>query len=173
MLIPIEGENTQIEGAKEDGAHPDISSRGLWSPSPFERTFYDHVQVIHPNSPSYLDTTPKQLLVQKEKIKMRKYNVRALQVEKGTFTPLLYTTFGRWGPQATAYHRRLADKISKKTKEEYASVMNHMRTRIRFSIMRSVLVPLSGQRGKPTTSAKPLAVTSFDLIPQSMAYESY
>ena len=29
MLIPIEGENTQIEGAKEDGAHPDISSRGL------------------------------------------------------------------------------------------------------------------------------------------------
>ena len=56
MLIPIEGENTQIEGAKEDGAHPDISSRGLWSP--FERTFYD-VQVIHPNSPSYLDTTPK------------------------------------------------------------------------------------------------------------------
>ena len=84
MLIPIEGENTQIEGAKEDGAHPDISSRGLWSP--FERTFYD-VQVIHPNSPSYLDTTPKQLLVQKEKIKMRKYNVRALQVEKGTFTP--------------------------------------------------------------------------------------
>ena len=104
MLIPIEGENTQIEGAKEDGAHPDISSRGLWSP--FERTFYD-VQVIHPNSPSYLDTTPKQLLVQKEKIKMRKYNVRALQVEKGTFTPLLYTTFGGWGPQATAYHRRL------------------------------------------------------------------
>ena len=62
---------------------------------------------------------------------------------------------------------------SKKTKEEYASVMNHMRTRIRFSIMRSVLVALRGQRGKPTTSAKPLAVTSFDLIPQSMAYESY
>ena len=75
--------------------------------------------------------------------------------------------------KATAYHRRLADKISKKTKEEYASVMNHMRTRIRFSIMRSVLVALRGQRGKPTTSAKPLAVTSFDLIPQSMAYESY
>ena len=24
MLIPIEGENTQIEGAKEDGAHPEV-----------------------------------------------------------------------------------------------------------------------------------------------------
>ena len=42
MLIPIEGENTQIEGAKEDCAHPDISYRGTsvqWSP--FERTFYE------------------------------------------------------------------------------------------------------------------------------------
>ena len=29
MLIPIEGENTRIEGAKEDGAHPESSSRGL------------------------------------------------------------------------------------------------------------------------------------------------
>ena len=73
----------------------------------------------------------------------------------------------------TVVHWQVADKISKKTKEEYASVMNHMRTRIRFSIMRSVLVALRGQRGKPTTSAKPLAVTSFDIIPQSMAYESY
>ena len=51
MLIPIEDENTQIEGAKENGAHPDILSTGLWSP--FERTFYD-VQVVNPNSSSYI-----------------------------------------------------------------------------------------------------------------------
>ena len=38
------------------------------------------------------------------------------------------------------------------------SVMNHMSTGIRLSIMRSVLVALRGQRGKPTTSTKPLAV---------------
>ena len=61
-----------------------------------------------------------------------------------------------------------ADTISKKTKEEYASVMNHMRTRNRFSIMRSILVALRGQRCKPTKSTKPLAVTSFDLIPWHM-----
>ena len=41
MLIPFEGENTklQVDGSKEDCAHHNISSRGLWSP--FERTFYD------------------------------------------------------------------------------------------------------------------------------------
>ena len=70
--------------------------------------------------------------------------------------------------------KKLADKY-KKTKEElHASVMNHdTRTCVRFSIMSSVLAALRGQRGKLTTSAKLLAVTSFDLIPQSMAYKYY
>ena len=106
---------------------------------------------------------------------MRKYNVHALQVEKGTFTPLLYTIIQHLDDGAHNYCipcRRSADKIIKKTKEE-CLMMNHMRTRIRFSIMHSVLVALRGQRGKQKTSAKPLAVTSFDLIPQSMAYEYY
>ena len=49
-LIPIENEVTEVEGATEERARPDISSRGLWNA--FERTFYD-VRVIHPNSPSY------------------------------------------------------------------------------------------------------------------------
>jgi len=170
MMIPIEGENTEISGATEDGAHPDISSRGLWSP--FERTFYD-VQVIHPNAPSYREKKPKQLLIEKEKGKMRKYNPRALQVEKATFTPLLYTTYGGWGPQATRYHKRLAEIMSNKTKEEYAAIMNHMRTKINMSIQRSVLMAVRGQRGRPSTFVKPLSVTSFDIIPQSMSYECY
>ena len=104
-----------------------------------ERIFSNDVQGVRPNSPSYLDTKPKQLLVQKDKRKMRKFNVRALQVEKGTLYIL------RWSPQALAYHKRLADNILKKTKEHHAAVMNHMRTRIRFLTMLSVMVALRGQ----------------------------
>ena len=33
IMCAIEGENIQIEGANEDSAYPDISSRGLWSHS--------------------------------------------------------------------------------------------------------------------------------------------
>ena len=73
-----------------------------------------------------LDTMHKQLLVQKEKIKMRKYNVRTLQVETGTFTlvsPTVYnTTFGGWGHKAKLLHTTddwsLADKISKKLRQK-------------------------------------------------------
>ena len=167
-LIPLE--NEEISGTQADRAAPDISSRGLWST--FERTFYD-VRVLHPNSPSYISKTVDQLYKTHEKEKMRKYNSRILTVEKGSFTPLVYTTFGGWAPQATRYHQRLAEKLSKKRNEDYSKIMSYMRTRVRFSLLRSVLVAVRGERGKKADDAKPLAATSFNLIPEALAYESY
>ena len=96
-----------------------------------------------------------------------------LTVEKGSFTPLVYTTFGGWGPQATRYHRRLAEKISKKRNEDYSKIMSYMRTRVRFSLLRSVLVAIRGERGKKSNDAKPLASTSLNLIPEALQYECY
>ena len=104
---------------------------------------------------------------------MRKYNSRILTVEKGSFTPLVYTTFGGWAPQATRYHQRLAEKLSKKRNEDYSKIMSYMRTRVRFSLLRSVLVAVRGERGKKADDTKPLAATSFILIPEALAYESY
>ena len=102
---------------------------------------------------------------------MRKYNQRVLTVEKGSFTPLVYTTFGGWGPLATRYHKRLAEKIATRKNEEYRDVISHMRTRIRFSILRSTLIAVRGKRGKKQFS-KSFADTSFNLIPGAQSYES-
>ena len=131
------------------------------------------MRVLHPNSPSYLSKSLDQLYKAHEKEKMRKYSSRILTVEKGSFTPLIYTTFGGWGPQATRYHQRLAEKIAKKRNEDYPRVMNYMRTRVRFSLLRSVLVAVRGERGKTTKDAKPLASTSFNMIPEALQYECY
>ena len=167
-LIPLDDE--EISGTQADRAAPDISSRGLWST--FERTFFD-VCVTHPNSPSYQTQTSGQIYNLHEKRKMKKYNSRIINVEKGSFTPLIYTTYGGWGPQATRYHKRLAEQISKKRNEEYASIMNYMRTRVRFSILRSTLVAVRGERGKKPPTIKPLSSTSFNLIPDAMDYECF
>ena len=75
---------------------------------------------------------------------MSKYASRILAVDRGSFTPLIYTTFGGWGPQATAYHKKLTSLLAKKRNEEYSHVMNYIRTRIRFSLLRSVLVAVRG-----------------------------
>ena len=166
-LLPIEY-NMEINGTTADRAAPDISSRGIWST--FERTFFD-VRVIHPNAPSYKDTTPTALYRTHEKEKMRKYASRILTVDKGSFTPLIYTTFGGWGPQATVYHKKLASLIARKGNEDYTHVINHIRTRIRFSLLRSVLVAVRGERGKKQGASQPISSVSFNMIPDAMHYE--
>ena len=166
----IQLDNEEISGASGDRAGPDISSRGLWGT--FQRTFFD-VRVLHPNAPSYLNTPISTLYKSHENEKMKTYNSRIITVEKGTFTPLVYSTFGGCGLQAKSYHKRLAELISRKRNEEYHHVANHIRMKIRFSLLKSVLIALRGERGKRITPTQPLSSTSFNMIPQAMDYECF
>ena len=108
------------------------------------------VRVVHPNSPSYIDKTPEQIYEQHEReittvgITKRNYNSRVLQVERGSFSPLIFTTTGGMGPEATKYHRQVAKLLADKRGEEYSHVMNYVRTKIRFSILKSTLVAIRG-----------------------------
>ena len=161
-------ENEVVNGNSADRAAPDISSRGIWST--YERTFFD-VRILHPNAPSYQSSTLSSLYARHEKEKMRSYNSRILTVEKGSFTPLVYTTFGGWAPQAVRYHKRLAELISVKQNEDYHHVINHIRTRVRFSLLRSVLIAVRGERGKRQRDLQPISSVSFNMIPEATSYE--
>ena len=122
--------------------------------------------MLHPNAPSYRSSALNQLYKTHEQEKMRKYNSRVIIVG-GSFTPLIYTTFGGMGPQATKYHKRLAEKIASKRNEDYNHIINHKRTKIRFSLLRSVLIAIRGERGKKSPSANPLSSVSFNLVPDA------
>ena len=167
-LLPLETD-TIIDGTDKDGAGPDISSRGIWST--FQRTFFD-VCVLHPNSPSYLSSSITALYNIHEKKKMRKYGPRIMTVEKGSFTPLIYTTTGGWGPQATAYLKRISTLIANKRNEDYHHVIRHIRTRMRFALLKSVLVAVRGERGKKQGTAQSVSSVTFNLVPNAMHYES-
>ena len=93
-----------------------------------ERTFLD-VRVMHPNSPSYKDKQPEQLYKEHERLKKNAYNARILQIEKGSFSPLIFTTTGGMGPECTRYPKRIAELLSVKRSEPYADVMNLIRTK--------------------------------------------
>ena len=167
-LIPLG--NEEISGTRADGARTDISSRGLWGT--FQRTFFD-VRVLHPNCASYLDKSITTLYQNHEHQKMAFYNSRITTVERGTFTPLVYSTFGGCGPQTKRYHKRLAELISRRKNEDYHYVVSHIRTRLRFSLLRSVLIALRGERGKRAASTQPLSSTPFNMIPEAVSYECY
>ena len=150
-------------------ARLDVSAVGLWSPQ--ERTFLD-VRVINPLSASYMDIPSEQLYINNERDKKNQYNDRVIQVEKGSFTPLIFSTNGGMGPESTKYHKRVAEKIADKRGELYSDVINHIRTGLRFSLLRSVLVAVRGERGRKRKEfVPPISDISLNLIPEQRTYE--
>ena len=88
----------------------DISARGLWGP--FQKTMFD-VRIFHSNADSYKDRDIKQVYIQHENIKRKNCEQRVVQVEKCSFTPLVYSTTGGMAPIAKVFHRRVAELIPK------------------------------------------------------------
>ena len=117
-LLPLANENL-ISGNKALSARLDVSGNGIWSP--MEKTFLD-IRVMHPNAPSYMNQDIAQVYETHEKEKKRTYNERVIQVEKGSFTPIVFSTFGGTGKEAEKFHKRLAQLISEKRKESYPDV---------------------------------------------------
>ena len=168
VLLPIGNSENQSRNHAEK-ARLDVSAVGIWSS--MERTFLD-VRVMHPNSPSYIEKTPEQIYHQHEREKKRTYNDRVLQVEKGSFTPLIFTTTGGMGPECTKYHKRVAELISVKRGESYSDVMNYIRTRIRFSLLKCTLIAVRGERGRRRRGDDTsLSDLSLNLIPEHATYE--
>ena len=169
-LLPIGNADTGSANVA-DKARLDISAVGVWST--MERTFFD-VRVFHPNSASYINTSPQQLYIRHEKEKKRMYNDRVLQVEKGSFSPPIFPTTGGMGPESTRYHKKLAEHIAVKRGEEYSHVVSHVRTRIRFALLRSTLIAVRGERGRRRRkeTETPLSEISFNLIPKRASYET-
>ena len=168
-LIPIESPSFQQKGNNADKARLDISARGVWST--FERTFFD-VRIFNPRSTSYKSKSLQQMYSLHEKEKKNQYMNRVLQLEKGTFVPLVFTTTGGMAPEAKGFIRRLASLIAAKTRQDYSQVMCNIRTRLSMDIMRSVLVAVRGVRGKAKKAwTAPISSVDFNLIPEMMSYE--
>ena len=159
-LLPIANTNS-VNGNTKTNARLDVSGIGIWGP--MERTFLD-VRVMHPNSPSYIDKDIHQVYRAHEKEKKRTYNERVIQVEKGSFTPIVVSTFGGMGQEAESFHKRLALLIAEKRNETYSCVVNYIRTRLRFCLLKSVLTSIRGVRGKSKENIAPISSLSFNLI---------
>ena len=159
-LLPLH--NTDLNGNNAEKARLDVSAIGVWAPQ--ERTFID-VRIFHPNAPSYVNKDVPKLYATHEKEKKRAYNERIINVEKGSFTPIVMTTTGGMGNEAKSFHKRMALLISQKRNEEYSHVLNYIRTRLRFALLKSTLTALRGVRGKRTREdTAPMSSISYNLI---------
>ena len=69
-----------------------------------------------------------------------------MNVEHGTFTPLVFSLTGGEGPNVSMFHKHIAPKIFAKTKENYDRVLSLIRCKLSFYILRSVLMCVGGSR---------------------------
>ena len=159
-LLPIERDGSQRRGNTKIKARLDVAGVGVWGA--YEKTFLD-IRIMHPNSPSYMNDQIEDLYASHEQEKKRNYGERVLQVERGSFTPIVGSTFGGWGKEADKHHKRIATLIASKKNEEYTDVISYIRTRLRFSILKSTLIAVRGVRGK-SRPADPVSSLSFNLI---------
>ena len=99
------------------------------------------------------------------KEKKRAYNERVILMEKDTFTPTVISTSGGVGIEADRHHKRIASLIARKRRQSYADALRYIRTRLRFCLSKSVLIAITGVRGKRMKeNSTPISSLSFNLI---------
>ena len=144
QLQPITGEEFRWKTANTaKDARLDISARGFWTRR--QRAFFD-IRICNPMAQSYQGKTLKEIHTKNEKDKMREYSERVINIEQGSFTPLVFTTSGGMGPQAKIFYARIAELMAEKKQEPQSYFTAWMRCRLSFSLLRSALLCLRGTR---------------------------
>ena len=124
-------------------ARLDIKAGGFWARG--VTAFFD-VRVTHVNSKCYQSKPTSEVSKEQEEEKKRKYQQRVLDVEMGSFTPLVFGTNGGMGNECQRFLKHLADKIAQKDTEPYHVVITWLRTQISFELLRSVHACARGSR---------------------------
>lgn len=83
------------------------------------------------------------------------------QIEKASFTPLVFSTTGGMGAEADRFYKHLAEKISIKSGQRYSDAITFIRRRLRFDLLKTCLISIRGYRGKH--NAKPAEMDTLDL----------
>ena len=75
---------------------------------------------------------------------MQLFRIRS--VESASFTPLVFSTFGGLGREATIFSSRLANLLAVRHNIQYSQMLSWMRCTISFSLLRSAILAIRGSR---------------------------
>ena len=121
-LQTLNGESFPFRSTNtEDGARLDIKPQKFWDKSK-QPTLFD-VRIFNSLVTSNCTSSSDACYGRHEREKRRAYEQRILEVEHGTFTPLVLSTSGGWGPSAMMAFKRLAGLISEKHGQPYSSTL--------------------------------------------------
>ena len=122
-LAPLSGDLSNRTANRSNEARLDVRACGFWERG--QQAFF-YSRVIDPNACQYLNKWLQQCHVINENEK-REYNERVLQVDHGTFTPLVFSFFGSMGRECHKFYSRLSDLLSEKCHLPKSVVANWVR----------------------------------------------
>ena len=143
-LLPLDNERFNLRSTvTSSDARLDIKAGRFWERA--VTAFFD-VTVTHVNSTSNQCKPTPTIFQGQEDEKKRKYQQRILDVEMGSFTPLVLGTNGGMGKECQRFLKELALKIAGKNDETYATTIMWLRTLISFEIVKAVHLSVGGSR---------------------------
>ena len=163
LLQPLNGEQFQASSTiVADDARADLRVSGFWTRA--EEAFFD-VRVFYPNAPSYRDRNLGDVLKIHENQKRLQYGERIVNVDRGSFTPLVFTTDGCCAPECQRFLSRLCGKLADKDSRPYSQTISFVRGRLSFALLRAAIMCLRGSRSsyhRPTNELRGLAIAEGD-----------
>ena len=144
-LQPLTGERLHSQANKENDSRLDIAARGFWQEH--EMAFFD-IRVFNPFAKSHLNSnqTLDAVFRKQEAQKKRSYNQRVIEVEHGSFTPVVTSSYGGFGKETSAFLSKLIEKLSEKNGMERSEVASYVRAKVSFELIRCQVACIRGSR---------------------------
>ena len=143
-LQPLSGENLPPSANREDEARLDVAARGFWQQ--WEMAFFD-IRVFNPYAKSHMHHNLEAVFRSNETSKKRAYNQRVIQIEHGSFTPVVMSSMGGFGQETSRFISKLVEKTAEKNGMEPSVVASYIRTKISYELIRSQVACIRGSRG--------------------------
>ena len=120
------------------------------------RVFYPLATSATPNRQSAISTCFRS----HDREKRRVYEQRVRDVERGSFTPLVFSALGGVSRPTEITYKRLASLLATKRDQPYNIIISFLRSRLSFSLLRSAIMCLRGSR---STAGHPRKEIDFTL----------
>ena len=144
-LLPFDGENLPGRSSnRSNEARLDIRARGFWTRQ--QDAFFD-IRVTHPKASLLSCSEVKKQLARNEREKKRQYANRVACIDHGAFTPLVFATNGQCASESAIFLKELVSQLVTKNQDLCpAKVMQLVRSRISFCLLRWAITSLRGSR---------------------------
>ena len=143
-LTPLTGEQLDYKSSnKADHARADVSVKDFWIKG---QVAFSDIRVFNPLAKCHLSQSLSAVHRKNEMEKKRQYNQRILQVEHGSFTPLVFSCFGGMSRECSRFFSHASEHLAEKRNLSKSSVSAFVKARLNFALLRSCLLCIRGSR---------------------------